>query len=201
MAPRTELLRPDDFGVVVEGKIYRSAYPLPKYFPFFESLKLRSVICLDSKPYWKNNLEFLESNNIQLIQIGISNGPTGVDTMEIPDKSITEALKVVVDERNHPVLIHCLGGKHRTGCLVGCFRKFQNWGLPAILKEYKQFAGVMSREIDLAFLKRYDAPCLKRQPSSSSSLVGPDSPCCADKLTDAKEFVYPPGDIEIQTRY
>ncbi|GFP79997.1 probable tyrosine-protein phosphatase at1g05000 [Phtheirospermum japonicum] len=177
---KTELLRPTDFGAVVEGKIYRSAYPLPKYYPFFESLKLRSVICLHPKPYWKNNLEFLEATNIQLIHIGISDGES-VDTMEIPEDAITEALKEVVDERNHPVLIHCLGGKHQTGCLAGCFRKLQNWCLPAILEEYKQFAGEQTRDIDLAFLKEYEVSRLKRLPSS---LVGPDCPCCADKSTN-----------------
>ncbi|KAL6548845.1 hypothetical protein OROHE_008690 [Orobanche hederae] len=41
---QTELLRPTDFAALVEGKIYRSAYPLPSYFPFFQSLKLRSML-------------------------------------------------------------------------------------------------------------------------------------------------------------
>ncbi|KAL6511562.1 hypothetical protein OROGR_021159 [Orobanche gracilis] len=174
---KTELLHPTDFAALVEGKIYRSAYSLPSYFPFFESLKLRSVICLYPKPYWKKNMEFLQSNNIKLIHIGIDDGES-VDTMPIPKDVITEALKEVIDERNHPVLIHCLGGKHRTGCVAGGFRKLQNWCLSAILEEYKKFAGKRSREIDLAFLKEYDVSCLRH--CSRPSLAGPGCPCCAE---------------------
>jgi hypothetical protein len=44
------------------------------------------------------------------------------------------------DVRNHPVLIHCNKGKHRTGCLVGCYRKVQKWSMTAIFEEYRRFA-------------------------------------------------------------
>ncbi|CAN0534051.1 unnamed protein product, partial [Ectocarpus sp. 8 AP-2014] len=27
------------------------------------------------------------------------------------------------DASNHPMLVHCNKGKHRTGCLIGCFRR------------------------------------------------------------------------------
>ena len=38
---------------------------------------------------------------------------------------IGEALSILIDKRNHPVLVHCNKGKHRTGCLIGCMRKLQ----------------------------------------------------------------------------
>jgi protein tyrosine/serine phosphatase len=46
---------------------------------------------------------------------------------EIPGDVFERALCEVMDIRNHPLLIHCNKGKHRTGCLVGCFRKIQQW--------------------------------------------------------------------------
>ncbi|KAL3370999.1 hypothetical protein AABB24_007832 [Solanum stoloniferum] len=70
--------------------------------------------------------------------------------------AITEALKVITDVRNHPVLIHCKRGKHRTGCLVGCLRKLQNWCMSAVVEEYKHFAGTKWRETDVKFLEKYD---------------------------------------------
>ncbi|XVF09499.1 hypothetical protein REPUB_Repub07fG0098500 [Reevesia pubescens] len=37
--------------------------------------------------------------------------------------AIKGALKILIDVKNHPILIHCKRGKHRTGSLVGGFSK------------------------------------------------------------------------------
>ena len=60
-----------------------------------------------------------------------------------------------MDPRNHPVLIHCNQGKHRTGCLVGCLRKVQQWSLVAIFEEYRRFAGTKARVVDELFIERF----------------------------------------------
>ncbi|KAB1218829.1 hypothetical protein CJ030_MR3G007328 [Morella rubra] len=83
-------------------------------------------------------------------------------SVSIPKGTIMEALKVLIDVKNHPVLIHCKRGKHRTGCLVGSLRKFQNWCLDSVLEEYKQFAGAKSRITDLRFIEEFDAMCLRQ---------------------------------------
>ncbi|KAK4353195.1 hypothetical protein RND71_028713 [Anisodus tanguticus] len=70
-----------------------------------------------------------------------------------------DTLRVIVDVRNQPVLVHCKRGKHRTGCLVGCLRKLQNWCLAAVVEEYKHFAGAKWRETDLKFLESFDVSC------------------------------------------
>ncbi|KAI5409267.1 Tyrosine-protein phosphatase dsp5 [Lathyrus oleraceus] len=67
-----------------------------------------------------------------------------------------EALKILLDVRNHPVLIHCKRGKHRTGCVVGCFRKMQNWCLSSVFEEYQRYAGAKSRTADLTFIEMFD---------------------------------------------
>ncbi|XP_020977559.1 uncharacterized protein LOC107635141 isoform X2 [Arachis ipaensis] len=66
------------------------------------------------------------------------------------------------DVRNHPVLIHCKRGKHRTGCLVGCLRKLQNWCLSSVFEEYQRFAGAKSRNGDLTFIDRFDIVSLRQ---------------------------------------
>lgn len=93
---------------------------------------------------------------------------------------------VAPDIRNHPVLIHCKRGKvwvnanfihdikftwmvkliffffffwvtqHRTGCLVGCLRKLQNWCLASVFEEYQRFAGAKVRVSDLRFIESFD---------------------------------------------
>ncbi|XP_004492836.1 inositol diphosphatase DSP3 [Cicer arietinum] len=145
---------------MVEDSIYRSSLPKPSNFSFLQTLNLRSVIYLCPEPYPEENLEFLKSQNIRLFQFGIE-GKTEVSLPVLKD-SIMEALKVLIDVRNHPVLIHCKRGKHRTGCLVGCFRKVQNWCLSSVFEEYQRFAGVKSRATDLTFIEMFDIISLRQ---------------------------------------
>ncbi|XP_059665591.1 tyrosine-protein phosphatase DSP3-like [Cornus florida] len=151
------LVPPTNFSMVEDG-IYRSGFPQPSNFPFLETLNLKSVICLCTEPYPQENLEFLQSHGVQLFKFGIE----GTKEQNIPRETITEALKILIDVRNHPVLIHCRRGKHRTGCLVGCLRKLQNWCISSVFEEYKHFAGTKTRSTDLSFLEAYNVLCLKR---------------------------------------
>lgn len=52
--------------------------------------------------------------------------------------------------------------QHRTGCLVGCLRKFQNWCLSPVFEEYQHFAGVKSRITDLRFIETFEVMCLRQ---------------------------------------
>ncbi|XP_075080657.1 inositol diphosphatase DSP5-like [Nicotiana tabacum] len=145
------LLPPTNFYAVEHNCIYRSGFPQPTNFSFLNSLNLRSIIYLCPEPYPKANVEFLRINNINLFQFRID-GTKEVISSDI----ITEALRVIIDVRNHPVLIHCKRGKHRTGCLVGCLRKLQKWCLSDVVEEYKHFAGIKWRETDVKFLESFD---------------------------------------------
>lgn len=148
---------PINFSMVDEG-IFRSGFPQPPNFPFLKTLQLRSIIYLCPEPYPEENLEFLRSQNIQLFQFGIEGKKEASSSAasSIPKQTILEALKVLIDVRNHPVLIHCKRGKHRTGCLVGVLRKFQNWCLASVFEEYQRFAGAKSRTTDLRFIETFD---------------------------------------------
>ncbi|XP_004237383.1 inositol diphosphatase DSP3 [Solanum lycopersicum] len=147
------LVSPNNFSAVEDNCIYRSGLPQPSNFPFLKSLNLRSIIYLCPEPYPEENLEFLTINSIKLFQFGIDGTK---EPSAMSSSAITEALKVITDVRNHPVLIHCKRGKHRTGCLVGCLRKLQNWCMSAVVEEYKHYAGTKWRETDVKFLEKYD---------------------------------------------
>ncbi|XP_057961371.1 tyrosine-protein phosphatase DSP3-like [Malania oleifera] len=153
------LVPPPNFSMVEEG-IYRSAFPQPPNFSFLRTLNLRSVVCLCTEPYPEENLEFFRLQNIRLFQFGIEGKKES--SVSIPRDVIKEALKVLIDVRNHPVLIHCKRGKHRTGCLVGCLRKLQNWCLASIFEEYQRFAGAKSRTTDLRFIETFDVLPLRQ---------------------------------------
>lgn len=107
-------------------------------------------------------MEFLKSNGIKLFQFGIEGYKEPF--VNIPEDIIREALKVVLDVRNHPVLIHCKRGKHRTGCLVGCLRKLQRWCLTSVFDEYQRFAAAKARVADQRFMEMFDVSSLKHLP-------------------------------------
>ncbi|ESR41823.1 hypothetical protein CICLE_v100128102mg, partial [Citrus x clementina] len=102
------LVPPPNFSMVEEG-IYRSGFPQSSNFPFLQTLNLRSIIYLCPEPYPEENLKFLAAQNIRLFHFGIE-GKTE-PPVSIPKDTIMEALKILIDVRNHPVLIHCKRGK------------------------------------------------------------------------------------------
>ncbi|CAL5043941.1 unnamed protein product [Urochloa decumbens] len=151
------LVPPLNFAMVDEG-IFRSGFPKTTNFRFLKSLNLRSIVYLCPEPYPETNIEFLEKNGIKLHQFGIEGRKEPFVT--IPDDKIREALKVVLDPKNQPLLIHCKRGKHRTGCVVGCLRKLQKWCLSSVFDEYHRFAAAKARITDQRFMELFDVSSL-----------------------------------------
>ncbi|CAN6178853.1 unnamed protein product [Urochloa humidicola] len=151
------LVPPLNFAMVDEG-IFRSGFPENTNFRFLKSLNLRSIVYLCPEPYPETNMEFLEKNGIRLHQFGIEGRKEPFVT--IPDDKIREALKVVLDPKNQPLLIHCKRGKHRTGCVVGCLRKLQKWCLSSVFDEYHRFAAAKARITDQRFMELFDVSSL-----------------------------------------
>ncbi|XP_015881208.1 probable tyrosine-protein phosphatase DSP4 [Ziziphus jujuba] len=152
---------PLNFAMVDNG-IFRSGFPDSANFAFLQTLGLRSIICMCPEPYPEANMEFLKSNGIRLFQFGIEGYKEPF--VNIPEDTIRDALKVVLDVRNHPILIHCKRGKHRTGCLVGCMRKLQRWCLSSVFDEYQRFAAAKARVSDQRFMELFDISSLKHLP-------------------------------------
>ncbi|KAI8092289.1 tyrosine phosphatase family-domain-containing protein [Gilbertella persicaria] len=148
------LIPPENFNMVCEH-IYRSSFPKKKHYKFLEKLKLKSVLTLILEEYPEQNMKFLKEQNIQFLQFGIAGNKEPF--VQIPEDKISAALAALLDKRNHPILIHCNKGKHRTGCLVGCLRKIQNWSHTSIFDEYRRFSHPKSRSMDQQFIELYDA--------------------------------------------
>ncbi|WOL18729.1 hypothetical protein Cni_G27526 [Canna indica] len=151
------LIPPFNFGVVDRG-IYRSGFPASENLPFLKTLNLRSIVYLCPEPYPEVNAEFVRSQGIRLFQFGIEGSREAFETLS--NHTIIEALEVLLDIRNHPILIHCKRGKHRTGCLVGCFRKLQSWCLSSVHEEYINFASAKARMSDMKFIEKFDVSCM-----------------------------------------
>lgn len=156
---------PLNFAVVDNG-IFRSGFPDTANFSFLQTLGIRSIVYLCPEPYPESNTNFLQSNGMKFFQFGIEGRKEPF--VNIPEDTIREALKVVLDVRNHPLLIHCKRGKHRTGCVVGCLRKLQRWCLSSVFEEYQRFAAAKARISDQRFIELFDTSSLKHIPLTFS---------------------------------
>lgn len=154
-----EVTPPENFAPVINN-IYRSSFPQIHSFSFLRTLKLRSILCLIPEEYPQMHKDFFEEEGIKLFQMGMSGNKEPF--VKIPPDLVTEAVKVVLDPRNQPILIHCNRGKHRTGCLVGVIRRLQRWLLTIIFDEYRKFAAPKERPMDQQFIELYNETEIER---------------------------------------
>ena len=78
--------------------------------------------------------------------------------MEMDQSIVANVLQIILDTRNHPILVHCNKGKHRVGTVFGCLRKLQRWGLASIFDEYRRISGAKNRHADLEYIEVFSAP-------------------------------------------
>jgi protein-tyrosine phosphatase len=149
---------PINFAQVGPG-IYRGSYPQAAHFSALQPLKLKTIITLLSGEILPDYQSFMRTEGIAHYQIQIlANKDPDVHTS---DEVVNKVIKLILDPTNHPVLVHCNKGKHRTGCITACFRKVTGWSLDACLAEYEMYSKPKSRELDKVFIARFDASALK----------------------------------------
>ncbi|WPK26288.1 hypothetical protein PUMCH_003637 [Australozyma saopauloensis] len=164
------LTPPENFAPVID-KIYRSSFPQAQNFPFLKKLGLKSVLCLIPEEYPQSHEEFFEQEGIKLFQLGMAGNKEPF--VKISLSLITEAMKILLDPENRPILIHCNRGKHRTGCLVGTLRRLQGWSLTIIFDEYRKFAAPKERSMDQQFIELYDQTDILRYAQTHNYLPLP----------------------------
>src|SRR2546423_1740095 len=149
---------PVNFAQVGPG-VYRASYPQAVHFSALQPLKLRTIITLVPGAILSDYQSFMHSEGITHHQIHVlANKDPEVYTT---DEVVNSIIKLMLDPTNHPILVHCNKGKHRTGCLMACFRKVTGWSLEACLAEYEKYAKPKVRALDKDFIARFDASVLK----------------------------------------
>eukprot|EP00639_Heterosigma_akashiwo_P004402 CAMPEP_0194570786 /NCGR_PEP_ID=MMETSP0292-20121207/7974_1 /TAXON_ID=39354 /ORGANISM="Heterosigma akashiwo, Strain CCMP2393" /LENGTH=243 /DNA_ID=CAMNT_0039421329 /DNA_START=215 /DNA_END=946 /DNA_ORIENTATION=- len=143
----------ENFSLVSKG-VYRGAFPMKKNFGFLKRIGLRSILTLIMEGYPDANLDFCRANKIKLIQVAVEGNKEPFK--DIAEKDIRRAMRHLLDPQNHPILIHCNKGKHRTGCIVGCLRKVQGWAHSSICDEYIRFAQPKARIVDQRCIELFD---------------------------------------------
>lgn len=95
----------------------------------------------------------MDKNGIQRNHLSLAANKDG-GKMDV--KTVCDAILFAKEPNNQPVQIHCNQGKHRTGTVVACLRKYQGRPMDEILKEYKAYAYPKERAGDHEFIKAFD---------------------------------------------
>lgn len=145
---------PTNFHMVGPG-IYRSSYPQPAHFDKLKLYRFRTIITFVPGEIPSANAAFMAEHGIVHHHIHVvAHKEPGIFTAT---ETVVAILKVVLDKRNHPILIHCNKGKHRTGCMAACFRKVTGWTDDACISEYERYSQPKDRALDKQFIRSFVA--------------------------------------------
>ncbi|WFD42783.1 protein-tyrosine-phosphatase [Malassezia psittaci] len=171
--------------------IYRSGDPtsVPGSISFLKLLKLRSIVLLSIEHPSNLLRTFCEKNNVKMYHFGIERrwptpnkagmtqisstalqasrmfmSPHEINSFSVLESITKDALELLLDIRNHPILVTDIAGIFETGTLLGCLRKMQGWNILSILVEYRGFAGSLSRTANERFIEMFDTDLVTLPP-------------------------------------
>lgn len=148
------LIPPPNYGAVTNDNIYRSSFPQDRNLGFMKTMSIRSILTLvDTEPTPAYQRWILE-DDINHLKINLATNKDG--KIHVTKASICQAVAFVEDSNNWPLYIHCNQGKHRTGCVVACYRKTLGVPLDEIINEYRIYAGAKARDGDIEFIKSFN---------------------------------------------
>jgi len=169
-------LYPRRFEEVVPGRLYRGGQPTPAQLERIAREKgLKTLVNLRHEDRWLNDpkcifeREFAEKHGLKFVGIALTLPPS--------DEQVRQALDILDDEENWPVLVHCSAGIERSGMIVAIYRiERQGWTSPRALDEMlsKGVPRTTERSGDpvkyVAYLRAYEprfpkAPTASPQPS------------------------------------
>eukprot|EP00668_Euglena_longa_P029440 GGOE01036788.1.p2 GENE.GGOE01036788.1~~GGOE01036788.1.p2 ORF type:complete len:164 (+),score=43.30 GGOE01036788.1:26-517(+) len=156
---------PINFGYV-EAQIFRSGQPEERNFPFIETLRLHTVIFLSPDLPSHAFQDFLQEHAIRLEHLVPADSAERSSEM-VTEGTVVAALRILLDPGWYPVLVCCSVGRHRTGTVMGCLRKLQNWNLTSILAEYRRFAGNKHRLENEQFIELFDTELISIPPNAT----------------------------------
>ncbi|BAM81328.1 hypothetical protein, conserved [Cyanidioschyzon merolae strain 10D] len=143
----------------VEEDLYRSGVPNELNYPFLEKLNLRKVLYLSPDELPPQFLNFLDDHDIELVPVGWDSDQT--PWMPISEEVVLAALDVILDTENYPLHVMCNLGRHRTGTVIGCLRKLQQWNLTSVLEEYRRYVGGKVRLLNEQFIELFDVDLVR----------------------------------------
>lgn len=97
---------------------------------------LLSLSCSPAEPNPPNSRCYIKDRNITLHHLAADEFAASYDPLS--EETVLQALDLILDPTNAPILVCCGQGRHRTGTVIGCLRKLQHWALTATLEEYRR---------------------------------------------------------------
>ncbi|KAJ3042697.1 tyrosine-protein phosphatase required for protection against superoxide stress (By similarity) [Rhizophlyctis rosea] len=100
---------------MVEEDLYRSGAPNELNFPFLEKLGLRTVVYLAQEEPTPRFLNFIDDQEIKLHHLQLQGGAPSNAWDPMSEEVVLEALELILDPTNYPLVVMCNLGRHRTG--------------------------------------------------------------------------------------
>lgn len=133
-----QALLPDRFARVEKGVLYRSGQPNgPMLKRLFRDYGIKTVVNLRGvqetalDPEANGYADVAKNGNLKMIYLPLTTNHA---------ECAKEFLAIMADKTHWPVLVHCAGGKERTGMMVAVYRlSVDGWSFDRTFKEMKSF--------------------------------------------------------------
>lgn len=84
-----------------------------------------------------------------------------------PERLIKEALEMILDRHNLPILVVDTSGANEGTLLLGCFRRLQRRNFANICAEYRSIAGSRAKTTNERFIEMFDTDLIALPPPES----------------------------------
>lgn len=159
---------PNRFAAVEDGVLFRSAQPkLGEIDHLIDDVGIRTIIIAREtvSASVADEPDYARSRGVRVVHLPIES------RKPVPDEYIQAFFNIVDDPANHPVLVHCSAGRHRTGLLCGLYRvERQGWSIERAAEEMLSFDPGMEPEREVLQQLRAHVP--GRFPKRRESAVG-----------------------------
>jgi uncharacterized protein (TIGR01244 family) len=158
-----------NFHVVEDGVLYRSGQlDLDGLKQLAARHGIRSIICLREGDAAEDRAEAEWARAAGLNFVRIPPRPWYSPDGSVPAEKGLETLRAVLgDPANHPVLIHCFAGIHRTGAHVAIYRMDRGWPNAGAMNEMRSlgYTTLDGDEDVYGYLARYRPGRAARPPA------------------------------------
>ncbi len=130
---------PKRFATVDEGILYRCSQPsISQLANLKESHNLRTVLIVR-----RGDSRRVPDEAARARELGMNVVHLQIDSRRyVTDEEVQAFFDCMDNTSNHPVLIHCSAGRHRTGYLCALYRiERQGWTVERALEEMRSFGG------------------------------------------------------------